>query len=123
MNEKPTEEPIKKTALLLQVEGVTLRYRTRDHLVTATWRVTFNVLQSDRIVILGPSGCGKSTLLKAVGGYSAPVEGSIFLNGAKVVLTHLARLRFRLPGVRSTSSLEDRYGMSRTDRIRADIQR
>jgi NitT/TauT family transport system ATP-binding protein len=69
---------------LLQVSGVTLQYRTRDHLVTATWRVSFDVLQSDRFVILGPSGCGKSTLLKAVGGYIKPVEGSIALNNAKV---------------------------------------
>jgi NitT/TauT family transport system ATP-binding protein len=70
---------------LLQVEGVTLQYRTRDHIVTATWRVSFNVLQSDRFVILGPSGCGKSTILKAVGGYISPIEGSIVLNGTKVV--------------------------------------
>ena len=69
---------------LLQVEGVTLQYRTRDHLVTATWRVSFNVFQSDRFVILGPSGCGKSTLLKAVGGYISPVEGSVSLNGVVV---------------------------------------
>lgn len=48
------------------------------------WRVSFNVLESDRFVILGPSGCGKSTLLKAVGGYISPVEGTISLNGARV---------------------------------------
>jgi NitT/TauT family transport system ATP-binding protein len=70
---------------LLSVEGVTLQYKTSDHIVTATWRVSFNVLESDRFVILGPSGCGKSTLLKAVGGYINPVEGGIFLNGTKVV--------------------------------------
>ncbi len=69
---------------MLNVDGVTLQYRTRDHLVTATWRVSFKVMRSDRFVILGPSGCGKSTLLKAVGGYIGPVEGSISLNGAKV---------------------------------------
>jgi NitT/TauT family transport system ATP-binding protein len=69
---------------LLQVDNVTLQYRTRDHLVTATWRVSFDVLQSDRFVILGPSGCGKSTLLKAVGGYIKPVEGTITLNSSKV---------------------------------------
>jgi NitT/TauT family transport system ATP-binding protein len=69
---------------LLSVEGVTLRYRTKEHLVTATYRVSFQVLRSDRFVILGPSGCGKSTILKAVGGYVAPVEGSIRLNGAAV---------------------------------------
>ena len=71
-------------AALLSVEGVTLQYKTSDHIVTATWRVSFDVLQSDRFVILGPSGCGKSTILKAVGGYISPVEGSISLNGAKV---------------------------------------
>ncbi|HWF10667.1 MAG TPA: ABC transporter ATP-binding protein [Bryobacteraceae bacterium] len=69
---------------LLAVDGVTLQYRTRDRLVTAVWRVSFNVLQSDRFVILGPSGCGKSTLLKAVGGYVHPVEGSISLNNTKI---------------------------------------
>ena len=70
--------------MLLAVEGVTLQYRTREHLVTATYRVSFQVLRSDRFVILGPSGCGKSTLLKAVGGYVKPVEGSISLNGKTI---------------------------------------
>lgn len=69
---------------LLSVEGVTLRYRTKDHLVTATYRVSFDVHRSDRFVIVGPSGCGKSTLLKAVGGYLEAVEGEIRLNGKKI---------------------------------------
>ena len=73
-----------QSAPLLDVRGVTLRYKTRDHLVTATYRVDFTVLQSDRFVLLGPSGCGKSTLLKAVGGYMAPVEGEIRLKGQRV---------------------------------------
>ena len=69
---------------MLQVKGVTLQYKTRDHLVTATYRVTFDVYKSDRFVILGPSGCGKSTLLKAVGGYMPPVEGAMYLNGHEI---------------------------------------
>ena len=69
---------------LLDVRGVTLQYKTRDHLVTATYRVDFSVQRSDRFILLGPSGCGKSTLLKAVGGYMAPVEGEIHLKGAKI---------------------------------------
>jgi NitT/TauT family transport system ATP-binding protein len=69
---------------MLAVRGVTLQYRTKDHLVTATYRVSFNVLESDRFVVLGPSGCGKSTLLKAVGGYIRPVEGDILLDSAPV---------------------------------------
>jgi len=69
---------------LLTVDGVTLRYRTKEHLVTATYRVSFDLFQSDRFVVLGPSGCGKSTLLKAVGGYIQPTEGSIRLNAAEI---------------------------------------
>jgi NitT/TauT family transport system ATP-binding protein len=66
---------------LLEVDHVTLQYRTREHLIVATWRVSFSVLKGDRFVVLGPSGCGKSTLLKAVGGYLRPVEGEIRLKG------------------------------------------
>jgi NitT/TauT family transport system ATP-binding protein len=69
---------------LLEVDGVTLRYKTPQSLVTATHRVTFRVERSDRYVLLGPSGCGKSTLLKAVGGYLFPSEGVIRINGRKV---------------------------------------
>lgn len=73
-----------KASPLLEVSGVTLQYKTKDHLVTATYRVDFNVFKSDRFVLLGPSGCGKSTLLKAVGGYMRPVEGGIRLGGREI---------------------------------------
>ena len=69
---------------LLEVDGVTLQYKTPHHLITATYRVDFSVLPGDRFVLLGPSGCGKSTLLKAVGGYMAPTEGEIRLKGKPV---------------------------------------
>ena len=69
---------------LLDVSGVTLRYKTPSVLVTATDRVSFQVNQSDRFVLLGPSGCGKSTLLKAVGGYLSPSEGRIRIKGRDV---------------------------------------
>ena len=77
-------ETVPAAAPLLEVSGVTLQYKTKDHLVTATYRVDFRVFTSDRFVLLGPSGCGKSTLLKAVGGYLTPVEGSIRLKGAAI---------------------------------------
>lgn len=68
-------------APLLQVDGVSLEYRTPERVVRATHRVSFDVHAADRFVLLGPSGCGKSTLLKAIGGFIAPVEGEIRLDG------------------------------------------
>ena len=69
---------------LLAVDNVTLQYKTAESLVTATWRVGFEVFASERFVLLGPSGCGKSTLLKAVAGFMAPVEGAIRLAGKPI---------------------------------------
>src|SRR5271166_4249939 len=69
---------------LLDVRGLTIQYKTEVHLITATYRVGFRVMQGDRFVLLGPSGCGKSTLLKAVGGYLRPTEGEIRLKGELV---------------------------------------
>ncbi|MYZ44353.1 ABC transporter ATP-binding protein [Schauerella aestuarii] len=69
---------------LLDVDGVTLRYKTPSSLITATDRVSFQVETGDRFVLLGPSGCGKSTLLKAVGGYLTPEEGEIRIKGRTV---------------------------------------
>ncbi len=50
-------------------------------MLTATYRVSFEVFAAERFVILGPSGCGKSTILKAIGGYLRPTEGEIRLGG------------------------------------------
>lgn len=72
-------------ASLLAVEDLTLQYKTPQHLVTATYKVDFNVHAEDRYVILGPSGCGKSTILKAIGGFLKPVQGHIRLAEREVL--------------------------------------
>ena len=69
---------------LLQVDEVSLEYRTPQRVVRATHRVSFDVHAADRFVLLGPSGCGKSTLLKAVAGFVTPAEGQIRLEGQRV---------------------------------------
>lgn len=69
---------------VLQVESVSLEYRTPQRVVRATHEVSFEVDPADRFVLLGPSGCGKSTLLKAVAGFIAPRGGSIRLDGVPV---------------------------------------
>ncbi|MFG1402326.1 ABC transporter ATP-binding protein [Xanthobacter sediminis] len=79
-----TATPLPQQPLLLEVDGVTLQYATRERIVTATHRVSFDMLEHDRFVLLGPSGCGKSTLLKSIGGFLDPVEGEIRLNGRRV---------------------------------------
>jgi NitT/TauT family transport system ATP-binding protein len=69
----------------LEVNHLTLRYKTNEHLVTATYDVSFQVYEGDRLILLGPSGCGKSSILKAIGGYIKPDQGDIFLKGKPIV--------------------------------------
>ena len=71
-------------AAMLQVQGVSLTYKTPERLVRATHRVSLDVHEGDRFVLLGASGCGKSTLLKAIGGFIEPAEGQILLDGQAV---------------------------------------
>ena len=85
MSSNSTESIGRSDVPVLRAQGVTLQYRTAEHFITATYRVSFDVRRSDRYVILGPSGCGKSTLLKAIGGFIKPAEGEFFLNDRKIV--------------------------------------
>lgn len=73
-----------KSDAFLDINDLTLQYKTTEHLVTATHLVSFQAHQADRLILLGPSGCGKSTILKAIGGFLKPVHGSIHLKGKEV---------------------------------------
>jgi NitT/TauT family transport system ATP-binding protein len=72
------------TRPLLQVDRVSLQYRTPQSLVRATHDVSFDVYPADRFVLLGPSGCGKSSLLKSVAGFLPPTDGDIRIDGRSV---------------------------------------
>jgi NitT/TauT family transport system ATP-binding protein len=74
----------KPAVSFLEVRNLTLQYKTTQYLVTATEDVSFQVAESDRLILLGPSGCGKSTMLKAIGGFLKPVKGWISLKGEPV---------------------------------------
>jgi len=80
----PTDVPLMPQPLLA-FDGVSLQYTTEQHVVRATHRVSLDVHEGERYVLLGPSGCGKSTLLKAAAGFITPHEGEIRLDGQRVI--------------------------------------
>ena len=95
----------------LDVRGVTLQYKTKEHLVTATYRVDFQVYKSDRFVLLGPVGLRQVDAaegrgrLPGAGRRRDPPEGQA---------GHAARARPHdgVPGVRPAAAVED--GQART---------
>lgn len=53
-------------ASLLQVEGLKIKYHTRDGILTAIRDVNFQVNPGEIVGVVGESGCGKSTVAAAV---------------------------------------------------------
>lgn len=52
--------------------------------VTAIDGIDFSARPGELVSIVGPSGCGKSTFLHVVGGFVAPTEGTVTVDGAPV---------------------------------------
>jgi NitT/TauT family transport system ATP-binding protein len=46
---------------------------------------TLDVSAGEFVCLVGPSGCGKTTLLKIIAGLEAATEGTVYLDGEKVV--------------------------------------
>ena len=73
---------------LIQIDGVTKTYRTRDGEVPSLRPLTFDVREGEFLVVVGPSGCGKSTLLKMLAGLLPVTSGSIRIEGKTVTEPH-----------------------------------
>jgi len=82
---------------VLELEGVTKRYRMADRTVVALDDVDFSVERGEFVTIMGPSGSGKSTMLNVLDLLDDPTEGTVYLNGEDVTdLSDEEKTRARL---------------------------
>ncbi len=68
----------------ISIQGLDVRYRTRDGWVTALEGLDLEVPPRSFVSVVGPSGCGKTTLLKVVSGILRPSRGRVLLDGAPI---------------------------------------
>jgi ABC-type lipoprotein export system ATPase subunit len=66
---------------VLQLTGVTKKYRTGDEQVHVLVDFDFALRAGEFAVVNGPSGVGKSTLLHIAGGLDAPDSGTVSVAG------------------------------------------
>ena len=52
--------------------------------VVAVDRLNLRIRRGEFFSMLGPSGCGKTTTLRMIGGFEAPTEGVVYLDGKDV---------------------------------------
>lgn len=69
----------------ITVAGLTRQFSSAEGTLTALSDISFTVNKGEMICIVGTSGCGKSTLLRAVAGLDPEHEGSVTVDGRKIV--------------------------------------
>jgi len=69
---------------MIEIEGLTHRYRKGNRETTALEDVTLTVEQGEFVCLCGHSGSGKTTLLLATGAMLRPSEGTVRVAGTDV---------------------------------------
>lgn len=72
------------TRSLIEIDGVTKRYKLGEQIVYALNGVNLNIECGEYTALMGPSGSGKSTLMNIIGCLDSPTEGTFFLNNKEV---------------------------------------
>lgn len=70
----------------LEVSGLSKRFGSGEHAVTAIGDVSFTLAEGRFLSILGPSGCGKSTLFNIIAGLMQPDSGDVTLQGESLLM-------------------------------------
>jgi NitT/TauT family transport system ATP-binding protein len=70
---------------VLEGRGIRHLYPGAQGPLLALDRVSLGVGEGELVAIVGPSGCGKSTLLRILGGLLIPSEGTVWLEGERLV--------------------------------------
>ena len=81
---------------LLDVEDLSVRFRTEDGAVQAVDRVSFSVAEREIVALVGESGCGKSVTAMAVTRLlpsNAAVAGRVLFGGADLLRLPMPELR------------------------------
>jgi nitrate ABC transporter ATP-binding subunit len=82
---KSTAPTVGDRNTFLSLQGVTKVYPTNDGLNVVIKEIDLTVKKGEFICIIGHSGCGKSTLLNTVSGFATPDEGSVHMNGTRIM--------------------------------------
>ena len=81
---RPTRNLGASTSDVINAEGVSKIYSSREGPVRALDRVSLSVRPGEFVALLGPSGCGKSTFLMLVSGLMPASGGLIRFHGREV---------------------------------------
>ncbi len=62
---------------ILSIKDITKNYYTKEGVIKALDKISFDIKQGEIISLVGPSGCGKSTLLSILSNLDKDYSGNI----------------------------------------------
>jgi putative ABC transport system ATP-binding protein len=80
----PVPRDLASPLSLVELEGVSRRYRIGEVTVTALDEVDLRIEPGEFTVVLGPSGSGKTTLLNIIGALDSPTDGQVRVQGRDI---------------------------------------
>jgi putative ABC transport system ATP-binding protein len=69
---------------VIEFKNVTKAYDLGEKKLLALDNISFEICESEFVVLLGPSGAGKSTVLNLLGGMDFATSGEIIINGKNI---------------------------------------
>ncbi|MGK7908597.1 MAG: ABC transporter ATP-binding protein [Synechococcus sp.] len=69
----------------VEINDLSISFHSKDRVHEVLKSVHFRVSPGEFVCLLGPSGCGKSTLLNAIAGFVSPSQGSVSVDGKRVI--------------------------------------
>lgn len=114
--------------MLLDIESLSVRYRTRRGVLTAVDDLSLSVARGETLGLVGESGCGKSSLGRAIVGLVDHAGGTVRLDGEDIGrLTHRQSLtwrrRMQMVFQDPLSALDPRMTVRRTLTLPLDVHR
>ena len=105
-------------------EGVHKIFQMQTEPLEVLTDINLEVKEHEFICFLGPSGCGKSTLLNIAGGFEAPTQGRVMIDGQEVREPHPKRVFvFQEYGIFPWASVWDNVVLGIRDLSKAEQHR
>lgn len=70
----------------IEVKNLKKQYIVGDLTINAVSDVSFDINESEFVVIVGPSGAGKTTVMNIIGGMDTPTSGSVKIADKEITL-------------------------------------
>ncbi len=69
-----------KKEIVISIKKLVIKFKTRANVLTAIRNISFDIYDGETLAIVGESGSGKTTIGRAIAGFQAIKDGTVYIN-------------------------------------------